>query len=59
MKKNFGLVLIALMVLVPFAFLANSAEAQRDLPPNRPEMGLSYDGLEVNHDGLCKGAFHV
>jgi hypothetical protein len=28
-------------------------------PPNRPERGLVYDGLEVPHDGSCKGAFRV
>jgi MG2 domain len=59
LKKNIGLVLFALLVLSPFAFLASSAEAQRNLPPNRPERGLVYDGLEVPHDGSCKGAFRV
>jgi MG2 domain len=58
-KKNLGLLLFAILVLAPFAFLASGAEAQRDLPPNRPERGLVYDGLEVPHDGSCKGAFHV
>jgi hypothetical protein len=58
-KKNLGLLLFAILVLAPFAFVARGAEAQRDLPPNRPERGLVYDGLEVPRDGSCKGAFHV
>ena len=59
MKKNIGLLLFAVLILSPFIFLATEASAQRDLPPNRPEKGLVYDGLEVPHDGSCKGAYHV
>jgi hypothetical protein len=59
MKKTVGLLLFVVLVLSPFAFLATGADAQRDLPPNRPEKGLIYDGLEVPHDGSCKGAYHV
>ena len=59
MRKNIGLLVFAMLVLSPFAFLATDASAQRDLPPNRPAKGLIYDGLEVPHDGSCKGAYHV
>src|SRR5438270_13329857 len=59
MKKNIGLLLFAVLMLSPFVFLATDASAQRDLPPNRPERGLVYNGLEVPHDGSCKGAYHV
>ena len=31
----------------------------RPLPPNRPERGLIYDGLEALADGTCKGLYRI
>jgi len=59
LKKTIVLLLFAVLVLSPFAFFTQPTEAQRDVPPNQPERGLVYDGLEVARDGSCKGAYHV
>lgn len=37
----------------------NDRPQARDLPPNRPERGLIYDGLERATDRVCQGGFRV
>ncbi|MCC6457458.1 MAG: hypothetical protein IT328_21055 [Caldilineaceae bacterium] len=36
-----------------------SAQASLQLPPDRPELGQIYSGLEVDTTGTCKGFFRI
>jgi hypothetical protein len=53
--------LIALYAIFGFSPTISSAQvpAQRGLPPNQPQRGLIYDGLEVATNGACVGMFRV
>jgi hypothetical protein len=58
-----GLSVLALVLYLVFGIAPGISSArvasQRGLPPNQPELGLIYDGLEVATSGQCAGMYQV
>ncbi len=57
MKRIFALAVFSLMIIVTFVMGAAQVDAGPGMPPDRPDRGMVYKGLEIARDGACKGGF--